>query len=133
VFFIDFEGEPARPIAERRVPQSPLRDVAGMIRSFGYAARAGLRIFLETYPYASPILDPWIAGWEAQAGSIFLRSYADSIADAALLPRGTSSELLLRALLLDKAFYELSYELNNRPDWVDIPLDGLLRLIEPTA
>jgi maltose alpha-D-glucosyltransferase/alpha-amylase len=132
VFFIDFEGEPARPIAERRVPQSPLRDVAGMIRSFGYAARAGLRTFLEAYPDARPLLEPWITGWEAQAGAIFLRTYAASIADTALLPRGESGELLLRALLLDKAFYELSYELNNRPDWVDIPLDGLLRLIEPT-
>jgi maltose alpha-D-glucosyltransferase/alpha-amylase len=133
VFFIDFEGEPARPIAERRLPQSPLRDVAGMIRSFGYAARAGLRTFLETYHEARPLLQPWIAGWEALAGSIFLASYVDTIADAALLPQGRSFDLLLRALLLDKAFYELSYELNNRPDWVDIPLDGLLRLIERTV
>jgi trehalose synthase-fused probable maltokinase len=133
VFFIDFEGEPARPIAERRVPQSPLRDVAGMIRSFSYAARAGMRIFLDIYQDARPLLAPWISAWEAQAGAIFLRSYVSTIAEAALLPREPSCELLLRALLLDKAFYELSYELNNRPEWVDIPLDGLIRLIEPAT
>ena len=131
VFFIDFEGEPARPIAERRVPQSPLRDVAGMVRSFGYAARAGLRTFLQTYPDAGPLLEPWIAGWEAQAKALYLRTYVKTIADTALLPSGQHRDRLLRALLLDKAFYELSYELNNRPDWVDIPLDGLLRLIKP--
>ncbi len=131
VFFIDFEGEPARPIAERRVPQSPLRDVAGMVRSFGYAARAGLRTFLQTYPDAGPLLEPWIVGWEAQAKALYLRTYVKTIADTPLLPSWQNRDRLLRALLLDKAFYELSYELNNRPDWVDIPLDGLLRLIKP--
>jgi maltose alpha-D-glucosyltransferase/alpha-amylase len=131
-FFIDFEGEPARPIAERRVPQSPLRDVAGMLRSFGYAARAGLRTFLETNPDSGAILEPWIDGWEAQASAIYWSSYQKVISDSGLLPAGANRDLLLRAHLLDKAFYELSYELNNRPDWVDIPLEGLLRLI-PTA
>jgi maltose alpha-D-glucosyltransferase/alpha-amylase len=131
VFFIDFEGEPARPIAERRVPQSPLRDVAGMIRSLGYAAHAGLKTFVETNPDSTAVLEPWISGWELHASAAYLNAYLKSIADAALLPTGTNRDLLLRALLLDKAFYELAYELNNRPDWADIPLDGLLRLLQP--
>jgi maltose alpha-D-glucosyltransferase/alpha-amylase len=129
VFFIDFEGEPARPIAERRVPQSPLRDVAGMIRSLGYAAHAGLKTFLETSPDSGTVLEPWIRGWEVHAAAAYLSAYLKTMGDAGLLPTGTNRDLLLRALLLDKAFYELSYELNNRPDWADIPLDGLLRLL----
>jgi trehalose synthase-fused probable maltokinase len=132
VFFIDFEGEPARPIAERRIPQSPLRDVAGMLRSLGYAAHAGLKTFLETKPDCESVLQPWITGWEMHAAAAYLSAYLKSIDDAGLLPTGTNRDLLLRALLLDKAFYELSYELNNRPDWVDIPVDGLLRLLQPT-
>jgi maltose alpha-D-glucosyltransferase/alpha-amylase len=129
VFFIDFEGEPARPIADRRVPQSPLRDVAGMMRSLGYAAHAALKTFREHNPDAAPILEPWINGWEVHASAAYLGAYLRGMADSALLPTGSDRDLLLRALLLDKAFYELSYELNHRPDWVDIPLDGLLRLL----
>nr|MBA3270751.1 putative maltokinase [Acidobacteriota bacterium] len=132
VFFIDFEGEPARPIAERRVPQSPLRDVAGMMRSIGYAARAGLRSYLDGHPDHAAALEPWVNGWELQASAIYLSAYLKHTADTRLVPRGTDRDLLLRALLLEKAFYELSYELNNRPEWVDIPLGGLLQLLEPT-
>ena len=133
VYFIDFEGEPARPIAERRVPQSPLRDIAGMVRSFGYAARAGLKTFLESHPDGRHPLDPWINGWELHAAAMYLNAYLRNIGEAGLLPASPARDLLLRALLLDKAFYELSYELNNRPDWVEIPVDGLLRLLQPTG
>jgi trehalose synthase-fused probable maltokinase len=131
VFFIDFEGEPARPIAERRLPQSPLRDVAGMLRSFGYAARAGFKTVLEDNPESAPILQPWITGWELHASAAYVSAYLKSIEDSGLLPTSTNRDLLLRAFLLDKALYELSYELNNRPAWVDIPVDGLLRLLQP--
>ncbi|HUE89940.1 MAG TPA: maltose alpha-D-glucosyltransferase [Vicinamibacterales bacterium] len=131
VFFIDFEGEPARPIAERRLAQSPLRDVAGMIRSFGYAARAGFKTLLEAHPESAPILEPWISGWELHTSAAYLSAYLKSVEDSGLLPTGINRDLLLRAFLLDKAFYELSYELNNRPGWVDIPVDGLLRLLQP--
>ena len=131
VFFIDFEGEPARPIAERRLPQSPLRDVAGMIRSFGYAARAGFKTLLETHPESAPILQPWITGWELHTSAAYVSAYLNSIEESGLLPTGINRDLLLRAFLLDKALYELSYELNNRPDWVDIPIDGLLRILQP--
>jgi trehalose synthase-fused probable maltokinase len=132
VFFIDFEGEPARPIAERRIPQSPLRDVAGMLRSLGYAAHAGLKTFLDANPDAGAVLEPWITGWEVHAATIYAHAYVKHLGDSGLLPHGEDRRLLLRALLLDKAFYELSYELNNRPDWADIPLDGLLRLLRQT-
>ena len=131
VFFIDFEGEPARPIAERRLPQSPLRDVAGMIRSFGYAARAGFKTLLEANPESAQILEPWISGWELHTSAAYLTAYSKSIEDAGLLPTGSNRDQMLRSFLLDKALYELSYELNNRPDWVDIPVDGLLRLLQP--
>jgi trehalose synthase-fused probable maltokinase len=131
VFFIDFEGEPARPIAERRLPQSPLRDIAGMIRSFGYAARAGFKTLLEGEAESAPILEPWITSWELHVSAAYVSAYLNSIAEAGLLPAGTNRDLLLRAFLLDKALYELSYELNNRPDWVDIPVDGLLRILQP--
>jgi maltose alpha-D-glucosyltransferase/alpha-amylase len=129
-YFIDFEGEPARPIAERQVPQSPLRDVAGMLRSFGYAARAGFRLFLQNQPDCRVTLEPWIQAWEREASAFYLRGYYRHVGDAGLLPGDRSRDALLRAFLLDKAFYELTYELNNRPDWVDIPLDGLLKLLE---
>jgi maltose alpha-D-glucosyltransferase/alpha-amylase len=131
VFFIDFEGEPARPIAERRLPQSPLRDVAGMIRSFGYAARAGFKTVLEATPESASILEPWINGWELHTAAAYLSAYLGGIDESGLLPAGADRDVLLRAFLLDKALYELSYELNNRPDWVDIPVDGLLRILQP--
>jgi len=131
LFFIDFEGEPARPLAERRALQSPLRDVAGMLRSFGYAARAGLRICLRHKPDA--VLEPWMRAWEHEASRIFVSAYLKQFGDAAALPNSVAREVLLQAFVLDKATYELAYELGNRPDWVDIPLDGLLGLLEPES
>ncbi len=133
LYFIDFEGEPVRSIAERRAPQSPLRDVAGMLRSFGYASRAGLRLFLRDHPDAGPLLEPWLRAWETVASRRFLASYLKHVADTPLLPAASARDALLEAFVLDKAFYELFYELGNRPDWVDIPLDGLLRLLEPAV
>jgi maltose alpha-D-glucosyltransferase/alpha-amylase len=127
-YFIDFEGEPARPISERRMAQSPLRDVAGMMRSFGYAARAGFRVFLQNQPDSRPQLEAWIEGWEKEAAAIYLRGYEKQMGDSPLLPSPAGRAALLRAFMLDKAFYELLYELGSRPDWVDIPLDGLIRL-----
>ena len=131
LFFIDFEGEPARPLAERRSLQSPLRDVAGMLRSFGYAARAGLRICLRHKPDAQ--LDPWMRAWEGEASRIFVSAYLKQFGEAAALPNRTARDVLLEAFVLDKAIYELAYELGTRPDWVDIPLDGLLGLLEPES
>ena len=117
---LDFEGEPARSLAERRRKRSPLRDVSGMLRSFGYAVSA-VEILRGT---AAP------EGWEARAREEFLQGYLET-ADAGLLPIGdTAFNRLLTVFELEKAVYELRYELNNRPDWVGIPVKGILRLLE---
>jgi maltokinase len=117
---LDFEGEPARPLPERRLKRSPLRDVAGMLRSFSYAA-AGVQILRGTTPPED---------WENRARETFLAGYKERI-DAALLPPGQqATDQLLAVFELEKAVYELRYELNNRPDWVGIPVAGILRLVD---
>jgi maltose alpha-D-glucosyltransferase/alpha-amylase len=131
---IDFEGEPARLLAERRQKQSPLKDVAGMIRSLSYAAYSGLDRFLADNPKrtrtpGSDSLTAWAIFWQNSASSEFLRSYRETVAaNPALLPSTQQSESLLGAYLLEKALYELLYELNNRPLWLRIPLAGILSL-----
>jgi maltose alpha-D-glucosyltransferase/alpha-amylase len=133
ICFIDFEGEPTRPIADRRALKSPLRDVAGMLRSFSYAAHAGLRLYLRTQPDATASLLPWATAWEVTMGEIYQRAYLAILDGAGLVPHDVQTrQTLLNAFVLDKAFYELTYELASRPDWVDIPLDGLLRVLDPT-
>ena len=130
---IDFEGEPARPITERCIKRSALRDVAGMLRSFQYAAHAGLlrRQGKELPPEAVEGLEHWAEFWQRWVGAEFLKSYLQEASGGRFIP-GNRDELrvLLRALLLEKAVYELSYELNNRPDWVAIPLRGIRQLLE---
>jgi maltose alpha-D-glucosyltransferase/alpha-amylase len=129
VVIIDFEGEPARPLAERRRKWSPLRDVAGMLRSFSYAALTGLAAATQTRPEDVERLTPWADLWETWIGALFLRAYLTGTHGAAFIPADTGDlDALLNAFMLDKALYELGYELNNRPDWVHIPLTGLLRL-----
>ena len=132
VVIIDFEGEPARPLAERRAKSSPLRDVAGMIRSFSYAAFTALGAATQHRPEDYERLAPWAEFWEAWVSAVFLRAYLATVAQAAFIPsRHEDLDLLLQAFTLDKAVYELAYELNNRPDWLHIPLLGLLRLRSP--
>jgi maltose alpha-D-glucosyltransferase/alpha-amylase len=127
---VDFEGEPARSLAERRQKQSPLRDVAGMIRSFSYAAHTGLSNAIHLNPTEAASLTPWATAWESAVSAAFLKSYNDTIAtNPQLTPQPQQAKTLLNALLLEKALYELRYELNNRPDWVSIPLEGLLKII----
>jgi len=117
---LDFEGEPARSLPERRLKRSPLRDVAGMLRSFSYAA-AGSQLLR-----GRPAPD----GWEDRAREAFLHGYRRH-ADPALLPPGEHAmSQLLAVFELEKAIYELRYELNNRPDWVAIPVAGIARLLE---
>jgi trehalose synthase-fused probable maltokinase len=120
---IDFEGEPARSLAERRRKRSPLRDVAGMLRSFAYAVSA-VEILRGT---AAP------DGWESRAREEFLKGYHETV-DPSLLPVGEAAfARLLMVFELEKAVYELRYELNNRPEWVHIPVAGILRMLEATA
>ena len=129
VVLIDFEGEPARPLSQRRAKSSPLRDVAGMLRSFGYAALTGLAAATQTRPEDVERLAPWADVWETWVGATFLRAYRDATRSASFHPAGAEDfDVLLHAFVLDKAMYELGYELNNRPDWVDIPLIGVMRL-----
>ena len=129
---IDFEGEPARPITERRIKRSALRDVAGMLRSFHYAAHAVLLNRHEnvTPPEAIAKLEHWAEFWYRWVSAEFLKSYLQEAGESRFIP-ATRNELrvLLETLLIEKAVYELSYELNNRPDWVGIPLRGIRQLL----
>ena len=128
---IDFEGEPARPLEERRRKQPALKDVAGMLRSFSYAAYAGLLGYTARRLEEFARLEPWAAFWEKWTCASFLSAYRETAGDAPFLPHSAEQfEILLNAFLLDKALYELSYELNNRPAWVRIPLRGILALGE---
>jgi maltose alpha-D-glucosyltransferase/alpha-amylase len=126
---LDFEGEPARPIGDRRAKQSPLKDVAGMLRSLGYAAYASLISYTGRRPEDWESLEPWARLWESSLGAEFLRAYCDRAEGSQFLPADEESfRKLLAIFLMDKALYELSYELNNRPAWVRIPLMGILSL-----
>jgi predicted trehalose synthase len=117
---LDFEGEPARSLPERRRKRSPLRDVAGMLRSFAYAATAVELLRGTEAP----------SGWEERARTEFLAGYQQTI-DASIVPPGPEAfEKLLSVFELEKAVYELRYELNMRPDWVPIPVAGILRILE---
>ncbi len=128
---LDFEGEPARPLSERRMKQPALKDVAGMLRSFSYAAFASLLSFTARRQEEYEALEQWAAFWERWTSAAFLRAYRQTAADATFLSaRPEHVEILLEAFLLDKALYELKYELNNRPAWVRIPLHGILRLAD---
>ena len=128
VVILDFEGEPGRPLEERRTKTSPLRDVAGMIRSFSYAALTAVGAVTQTRPEDARRLRPWAEFWQTWIGASFLRSYLIATRGAAFLPSPDDLDVMLRAYVLDKALYELAYELNNRPTWVHIPLTGVLQL-----
>jgi maltose alpha-D-glucosyltransferase/alpha-amylase len=126
---IDFEGEPTRTLSERRAKQSPLKDAAGMIRSFSYAAYAALFAFTVHAPDDYPWLEEWAENWQHWVSDAFLNEYRLALGKTPLVPERGGFDALLRAFVLDKAFYELGYELNNRPDWVRIPLIGILKLL----
>jgi maltose alpha-D-glucosyltransferase/alpha-amylase len=131
---IDFEGEPALPLSERRIKRSPLRDVAGMVRSFDYAAWAGLdeqiqRGSLERESQSK--FEPWLRLWYQAASSVYLPAYFKTMGSSEVLPRSDEElSTMLPAYLLNKAVYEIGYELNNRPAWLQIPLKSILELME---
>jgi maltose alpha-D-glucosyltransferase/alpha-amylase len=126
---LDFEGEPARPLSERKLKRSPLRDVAGMMRSFQYAAYSALwqpAMRMEDVPF----LERWADLWYRQMSSVFLQSYLSTTAGAVFVPPNQDDlQVFLEAYLLDKAVYEIGYELNNRPDWVVIPIRGIKHIL----
>jgi maltose alpha-D-glucosyltransferase/alpha-amylase len=127
---LDFEGEPARPLSDRKLKRSPLRDVAGMMRSFQYAAYSALwqpAMRAEDVPF----LERWADFWYRQMSSVFLESYLATTRDAPFVPQSSDDlQVMLEAYLLDKAVYEIGYELNNRPDWVVIPIRGIKHILK---
>ena len=128
---IDFEGEPARSISERRIKRAVFRDLAGMMRSFHYAAFNVLIQDRSIRSEDAEKLEPWAELWSFYTGQHFYDVYAAAVAGNGLIPKDiTEQHLLLRSYLMDKAIYELNYELNNRPQWVGIALKGLQRLLE---
>jgi maltose alpha-D-glucosyltransferase/alpha-amylase len=128
---IDFEGEPTRTLYERRLKRLALRDVAGMLRSFDYASQAALRSD-QIAPEAIAGLRAWGRFWVQCVSAAFLKSYLATAGTASFVPQATDDlDLQLNTMLLEKALYELRYELNMRPDWVRIPLRGILEVLTP--
>jgi len=130
---LDFEGEPARSIEDRRRKQSPLKDVVGMLRSFSYAAFTSVDRLLDARGAEASAdratLEGWAQLWRNAASSAFLSSYRESMtANQSLLPPPQDAQILLDAYLLEKALYELLYELDNRPTWVRISINSILSL-----
>ncbi|MBU0724578.1 MAG: maltose alpha-D-glucosyltransferase [Alphaproteobacteria bacterium] len=139
VFLIDFEGEPRRGLEERRAKSSPLRDVAGMLRSFDYLARTASARLRERFPDLtgaegdSPV-DRLALEWRATAAADFLDGYSAGLGDAPNQPATEQSrKALLTLFLLQKVFYEIGYEAANRPDWISIPLQGALDLLQESG
>ncbi|HYR54183.1 MAG TPA: maltose alpha-D-glucosyltransferase [Methylomirabilota bacterium] len=128
---IDFEGEPTRSLYERRLKRLALRDVAGMLRSFDYASQAALRSG-NFEPTSAPRLEAWARFWVDSVSAAFLHSYLTTAGSASFVPQTAEDlDLQLSTMLLEKALYELRYELNSRPDWVRIPLRGILEVVHP--
>ncbi|HEV7589036.1 MAG TPA: putative maltokinase, partial [Longimicrobium sp.] len=126
---IDFEGEPTRSIQERRAKQSVLRDVAGMLRSFDYAVRLSMSGFRADDLAVRMSVQRWADAWRAEVRSLFVSAYRETLGDSPVVPRDLSA--MMRALAvfeLEKAVYEMGYEMNNRPDWIWVPLQGVLAL-----
>jgi maltokinase len=128
-YVLDFEGEPAKPVEERTVPASPLKDVSSMLRSFDYAARYALT---ERPPPELGGLREKAEAWEARNRQAFLEGYRDMPGIDELLPDPACTPAVLIAYELDKALYELGYERAFRPEWVSIPVAALHRLIDGT-
>ncbi|MDB5656654.1 MAG: Trehalose synthase-like, partial [Tardiphaga sp.] len=130
IYIIDFEGEPRRPIAERRRKAPAARDVAGLIRSIDYSVTAALERALKVAPDDSGRLAIALDGWRERATAAFVGSYRDTVTDARLWPADAGqAEGMMNFFLLEKAFYEIEYELAHRPDWLRVPLAGTLRIL----
>ena len=130
---IDFEGEPARPLSERRRKRAAMRDVGGMLRSFHYAALTStieqLKIgALGNFDFAG--MEPWANLWRTWSSWAFLKGYLEAGSHSSLIPKSDDElRILIDAFVMDKAIYELGYELNNRPDWLLIPLLSIGQLL----
>jgi maltose alpha-D-glucosyltransferase/alpha-amylase len=130
----DFEGEPARSLTERRLKRSPLRDVAGMIRSFHYAAYGSLFLDNQIRQEDHVRLIPFIEQWYHYMSGIFMHAYLETVRGSSFIPKDKNDlEILMTTFLLEKSVYELNYELNNRPDWVIIPLRGIQAILQKSG
>jgi maltose alpha-D-glucosyltransferase/alpha-amylase len=130
IFIIDFEGEPRRPLNERRRKAPAARDVAGLIRSIDYSATAALERALRGAPDEQGRLGAALAEWRDRSASAFLAAYREVMANQRLWPAGPkAAEQMLNFFLLEKAFYEIEYELAHRPEWLRVPLMGMLRIL----
>lgn len=130
VVIIDFEGEPDRSLSERKIKRLPLKDVAGMCRSFHYAVHTVIFEILNRSPDQRDILEAWGLYWYKWVCHLFLNAYLEQIRPYQLLPEEDDLLcLLLRLLMLEKALYEIKYEINHRPTWLIIPCQGILELI----
>jgi maltose alpha-D-glucosyltransferase / alpha-amylase len=128
---IDFEGEPSRPLSERKIKRSVFRDISGMLRSFDYAAYNVLQSHSIIHPEERVGLEPWADRWSFFVGQHFIDSYFEKTRGSDIVPADPKQrEHLLRGYLMNKAIYELNYELNNRPEWASIPLKGILKILE---
>ncbi len=128
---IDFEGEPARTFSERRLKRSPLRDVAGMLRSFHYAAYSTLFKHMAIRQEDNDILEQWAGLWFDRVSSSYLNTYIRTLGKSKLIPDNKEDlKIMLDTFILEKAVYELNYELNNRPDWVSIPIKGIKYIMQ---
>jgi maltose alpha-D-glucosyltransferase / alpha-amylase len=133
-YILDFEGEPARPLAERRAKSSPLKDVAGMLRSFDYAAWAAVMTLTELHAGSGEVVRSLAETWRAATEAAFLGAYRETIAGCPSYPEDEAQAArLLDLFLLEKALYEICYEAANRPHWLRIPLEGVTGLLELEA
>jgi maltose alpha-D-glucosyltransferase/alpha-amylase len=131
-YIIDFEGEPRRPLAERRAKESPLRDVAGMLRSFDYVALAAVEQLGQAHADRGNELQKLALAWRDAVTAAYLAAYKDAISGCPAYPDDpVAADRLLDLFMLGKAFYEIRYELANRPTWLAIPLRGVLRILFP--
>jgi maltose alpha-D-glucosyltransferase / alpha-amylase len=131
VFIIDFEGEPRRSLANRRLKAPAARDVAGLIRSIDYSATAALERALKLAPDERGNIARALDGWREHSVTAFLEAYRKTLgSDTHLWPKpAQQADRLLDFFLLEKAFYEIEYELAHRPDWLRVPLAGTLRIL----
>jgi maltose alpha-D-glucosyltransferase/alpha-amylase len=128
---IDFEGEPTRSLTARSLRYCPFKDIAGMLRSFHYAIYMGQSEYLKKDPEAQSFTSPWVEPWYRKIRDIYLESYLAAAGDASFVPSDRNQlNDLLSVYTIEKAIYEADYELNNRPDWLHIPLNGLNKILE---
>ncbi|WP_298966872.1 maltose alpha-D-glucosyltransferase [uncultured Methylobacterium sp.] len=131
LIIVDFEGEPSRPVEERRAKSTPLRDVAGILRSFAYGGETVTRELVSRFAEASDRTGAVVAAWRGMVSAAFLEAYGNTVRGSrAAVSDDATHDRLLRLCLLNKALYEIDYEANNRPDWIEIPARGVLSLLD---